>query len=113
MVEKTKEAEEYDTNIVVDTKEDFMEGVFGMLEFKVNGKYPYKGDQVCDLQRGFHSLHVCSDAVQLIIAGDAKVPLLRSVNVNEENWKMVTRVYKTIQYSPLQRKHFDFIKVNI
>ena len=26
---------------------------------------------------------------------------------------MVTRIYKTIQYSPVQRKHFDIIEVDI
>ena len=55
-LKKPNEAEEYNTKLVVDTKEGFMEDVFGMLEFNSSGKYPYKGDKVCDLQRGLHSL---------------------------------------------------------
>ena len=112
-LKKPKEDEEYYTNLAIDTKEGFMEDVFGMLEFNASGKYPYKGDKVCDLQRGFYSLYVYSDAVQPKIVGDAKVPLLRTVNVNEESWRMVTRIYETIQYSPVQRKHFDVIEVDI
>ena len=110
---KLKEAEEYHTNLVVDTKESFIEEVFGMLEFNASGKYPYKGDKGCDLQRRFHSLSVYSYAVQPIIVGDAKVPFLRSVNVNEESLRMVTRIYEMIPYSPIQRKHFDVIEVDI
>ena len=112
-LKKPKEAEEYNTNLVVDTKEGFMEDVFGMLEFNASGKYSYKGDKVCDLQRGFHSLYVYGDAVQPIIVGDATVLLLRSVNIKEESWKIVTRIYETIQYSPIQRKHSDVIEVDI
>ena len=39
--------------------------------------------------------------------------LLRSINVNEESWRMITRIYETIQYSPVQRKYFDVIEVDI
>ena len=51
-----------------------------------------------------------SDAVQPIIVGATKVPLLRSVNVNEESWRMITRIYEMIQYSPVQRKQFMLSK---
>ena len=48
-LKKTKEAEEYNTNLVVDMKESFMEDVFSILKFNTREKYPYKGDKVCYL----------------------------------------------------------------
>ena len=76
LLKKPNEDEEYHTNLYVGTKEGFLEDVFDILKFNTSGKYPYKGNKVCDLQRGFHSLYVYSDAVQPTIVGDAKVPLL-------------------------------------
>ncbi len=73
----------------------------------------YTGDNVCDLQRGFYSLYVYCDILEDVVVGDMKAPLLRTVNINGKDDKMVSRIYQTVQYVPVQRRQFDTIEIDI
>ena len=73
----------------------------------------YTGDNVCDLQRGFYSLYVYCDILEDVVVGDVKAPLLRTVNINGKDDKMVSRIYQTVQYVTVQRRQFDTIEIDI
>ena len=73
----------------------------------------YTGDRVCDLQRGFYSLFVYCDIVEDVVVGDVKAPLLRTVNIDGKDDKMVSRIYQTVQYVTVQRRQFDTIEIDI
>ena len=73
----------------------------------------YTGDNVCDLQRGFYSLYVYCDILEDVVVGDVKAPLLRTVNINGKEDKMVSRIYQTVQYASVQRRLFDTIEIDI
>ena len=73
----------------------------------------YTGDNVCDLQRGFYFLCVYCDILEDVLVGDVKTPLLRTVNINGKDDKMVSRIYQTVQYVTVQRRQFETIEVDI
>ena len=73
----------------------------------------YTGDNVCDLQRGFYSLYVYCNILEDVVVGDVKAPLLRTVNINGKDDKMVSRIYQTVQYVTVQRRKFDTIEIYI
>jgi hypothetical protein len=65
------------------------------------------------LQRGFHSLFVYCDIAEHVVVGDVKVPLLRTVNISGKEGVMISKIYQTVQYVPIQRKQFDTIEIDI
>ena len=64
----------------------------------------YAGDRVVDLRRGFYSLFVYFDIMEDMVVGDVKTPLLRTVNIDLKDNKIVSRIYKTVQYVSVQRR---------
>ena len=73
----------------------------------------YTGDRLVGLQRGFYSLFVYCDIVEDVVVGDVKAPLLRTVNIDGKDDKMVSRIYQTVQYMSIQRHQFDTIEIDI
>ena len=48
-----------------------------------------------------------------VVVRDVKAPLLRTVNINGKDDKMVSRIYQTIQYVSVQRRYVDSIEIDI
>ena len=71
------------------------------------------GSNVCDLQRGFYSFFVYCDAVEHVVVGDVKAPLLRTVNITGKEGLTVNRIFQMVQYVPVQRKQFSKIEIDI
>ena len=73
----------------------------------------YEGNGVCDLQRGFYSLFVYCDIVEQTVVSDVKILLLRTVNISGNEGLTVSRIYQTLQYTPVQCKQFETIEIYI
>lgn len=73
----------------------------------------WKANNVCDLNRGFYSMYVYCDVLEHVPVGDARVPLLRIVDVSGKSGETVHRIYDKMQYVPLQKKMFDSIEIDI
>ena len=81
------------------------EGSDGMVELIPKKAYSYTGTNVCDLLNGFYSLYVYCDVVEHVLIGDIKAPLLHTINVNGKKESMVNRIFQTVQYIPVGKKH--------
>lgn len=57
--------------------------------------------------------YVYCDLAQPTIVGDTKVPLLRTVNLDTGAKVVVSHIYTSPIYVPLQKKHFDSVEINI
>jgi hypothetical protein len=66
-----------------------------------------------DIRRGFCSLYIYCDVIEPVVVGDSKVPLLRTVNIDGAFGDIIHRSYTAPIYSPLQKKHFDTVEINI
>ena len=66
-----------------------------------------------DLEHGFHDLLIYCDIIQAQYVGDALVPLLRIVPVEEKDGQRVSKSFLRPQYIPVSRKQFETIEVNI
>jgi len=73
----------------------------------------YKGDKVCDINRGRTALYVYCDILEYTFVGDTKVPLLRIVPAEGQNGETIHRVFEEPRYIPLQKKNFDSIEIDI
>ena len=47
------------------------------------------------------------------MVGDVKARLLRTVNIDGKDDKMVSRIYQTVQYVSVQRRQFDTMEIDI
>ena len=73
-----------------------------------------KGHNVSDITAGIQSLYVYCDVLEMTALGDMMVPLLRIVPVSDEKYgSLVTKIYETLRYVPLQKKQFDSIEIDI
>ena len=70
-------------------------------------------DWVVDVTRGLHSLYVYCPLVEPRMVGDAQVPLLKIVPVEERDAEMVTRVFDPVQYCPLVLRRFQTVEIGI
>ena len=68
---------------------------------------PYVGD----ITASINTIYVYCDIVQPQVVGDANVKLLRSVPIDGEVGKVVTRNYNNVQYVPVQTKTFGDIEI--
>jgi hypothetical protein len=75
--------------------------------------YLYKGDKVCDINRGVTAIYVYCDILEYVPVGDTKAPLLRIVPADGQNGESIYRTFDEPRYIPLQKKHFDSIEVDI
>ena len=69
-----------------------------------------------DLEHGFHDLYVYCDIIQsqyTQYVGDALVPLLRIVPVEEKDGERISKSFIRPQYLPVSRKQIETIEVYI
>ena len=88
----------------------------GLVDFyfifvSLTDKGTFTGGNVCDLQRGFYLLFVFCDIIEKTVVGDSKVPLLRIVNINGKEGLRVSRIYLTVKYIPLRKRHFGTVEI--
>ena len=74
-----------------------------------NGHFP--GQKTIDLHKDFYSVFVYSDSVKQRPVGDAMVPLLRIVPVNEKKADVVHHICGKPQYIPLVRHQFNTVEI--
>ena len=60
-----------------------------------------------------HSIYVYCDLIEPRIVGDKMAQLLRVVPVEGRSGEMVTRIYENVHYTPLQRKSFETVEIDI
>ena len=60
-----------------------------------------------------HSVYVYCDLIEPRIVGDRMAQLLRVVPVEGRSGEMVTRIYENVHYTPLQRKSFESVEIDI
>lgn len=63
---------------------------------------------------GFETLYVYSDIVEMQLVGDVQAPLLRTVNITEEERALtVCKSFSNPHYLPVTRSHLDTIEIDI
>ena len=60
-----------------------------------------------------HSLYVYCDLLEPRVVGDRMTQLLRIVPATGESGEMVMRIYENGHYTPLQRKSFETVEIDI
>jgi len=75
--------------------------------------YVFKGNKVCDINRGVTAIYIYCDILEYVPVGDTKAPLLRIVPADGQNGESIYRVFEEPRYIPLQKKNFDSIEVDI
>jgi len=67
-----------------------------------------------DFSEGLTSIYVYCDVIEPVIVGDCKVQLLRTLPYRHEpNVEVFNHVFTNLVYTPVQKKHFDTLEVNI
>ena len=59
------------------------------------------------------SLFVYSDICQYSLIGDASAPLLRIVQVKNDDERMVTKTFPHVYYTPVSKRNFDTVEIYI
>ena len=57
--------------------------------------------------------YVYCDLIEPVVVGDTKVPLLRTVIIDGNTNQLINHIYNTPIYTPLQRKNFGTVEINI
>ena len=60
-----------------------------------------------------HSIYVYCDLIEPRVVGDSMTQLLRVVPVEGRSGEMVTRIYENVHYTPIQRKSFESVEIDI
>ena len=60
-----------------------------------------------------HSIYVYCDLIEPRVVGDRMAQLLRVVPVEGRSGEMVTRIYENVHYTPIQRKSFESVEIDI
>jgi hypothetical protein len=68
---------------------------------------------VADINRGFSSMYVHTDIVDVQFEGDVKVPLLGIINTEGKYGNNVHASFRNLQYVPVKVNAFETIEVNI
>ena len=68
---------------------------------------------VVDMAQGFHSLYLYTDLIDSQPVGNACVPLLRVIPLQQKHGEMVTTHFQNIYYMPLSKLMFDTIHMYI
>ena len=71
-----------------------------------NSKAPYLADYLS-------MAYVYCDIIEPTLVGDTKVQLLRTVKVDTKAQPLIYRTYTNPIYTPLQKKHFGTVEINI
>lgn len=73
-----------------------------------------KGEEPIDPHRNMHVFYVYSDVIQPVVVGHDQVPLLRTVEVPQnEGGGVVTKSYNPPHYLPLRSNDIEEIEINI
>ena len=75
------------------------------------GKGHFDAKKMMDLHKDFYSVLVYSDLVEQRPVGDAMVPLLYIVPVNEKKADIVHNTFEKPQYIPLIRHQFNIVEI--
>ena len=75
------------------------------------GKGHFVAKKMMDLHKDFYSVFVYSDLVEQRPVGDAMVPLLYIVPVNEKKADIVHNTFEKPQYIPLIRHQFNIVEI--
>ena len=70
-------------------------------------------EKEADIEHGLHDLYVYCDIIQPQYVGEALVPLLRIIPVEEKNGQRISKSLVRPQYVPVSRKQFESIEINI
>ena len=70
-----------------------------------------KSEYVTDIENGTHNLYIYCDLIEPVAVGNAKVPLLRIVQI--QKGPIVTTSYNQVFYYAVIRKIFGAVEVNI
>ena len=70
-------------------------------------------EKAYDVNAGINSLYVYCDILEHVPVGDTKAPLLRIVNAGGSSHEVVHLAFDKPRYSPLQKKNFDSIEIDI
>lgn len=110
---------EIDNKIGIAVTKDCQKTISPLLQHMLGFKgaiFPH-GDHVAnwvaDVTRGLNSLYVYCPLVEPRMVGDAQVPLLRIVPVEERDAEMLTRVFDPVQYCPLILSRFQIAEIYI
>ena len=60
-----------------------------------------------------HSIYIYCDLIEPRVVGDSMTQLLRVVPVEGRSGEMVTRIYENVHYTPIQRKSFESVEIDI
>jgi len=67
-----------------------------------------------DFTEGLTSIYVYCDVIEPVVVGDCKVQLLRTLPFrHDSNVEVFNHVFTNLLYTPLQKKHFGSLEVNI
>jgi len=67
-----------------------------------------------DFSEGLTSIYVYCDVIEPVIVGDCKVQLLRTLPYrHDSNVEVFNHVFTNLIYTPVQKKHFNTLEVNI
>lgn len=72
-----------------------------------------RGSRASDIDGGLHAMYVYCDVLEGVPVGDTSAPLLRIVDVEGMQGKMIHRLYENPRYVPLQKRCFDSIEIFI
>ena len=75
------------------------------------GKGHFVAKKMMDLHKDFYSVFVYSDLVEQRPVGDAMMPLLYIVPVNEKKADIVNHTFEKPQYIPLIRHQFNIVEI--
>ena len=84
-----------------------------MFGFRRVLRHSQRSRKPSDIRRGIYSLYIYCNICREIIVGDSKVDLLRIVPIQGEHGDYICKTYDSPTYTPLQRKNFNDIKIDI
>ena len=89
-----------------DEREDVM-NVFGLTNSVITLHNTYNTEVNCQ------SLFVYCDILEHVIIRNTKAPLLCSISISGKHGDIVREIYDKPMYVPIQKKHFESIKIDI
>ena len=95
----------------MDCAHSILEGNIPLKEKKRLGKYKEETKYPADIEDGTHNLSVYCDLIEPLALGNANVPLLRIVPINQG--PIVTTSYNQLFYYPVMRKILETVEISI
>ena len=109
----------YNQKIIIKTKDGVIvnlftkiSDLFGFNENEAIVTGIQKGSRVVDIN-SFHSMFLYSNIIEYHAVGDARAPLLRTVNVEGNPGEIINKTYDSPHYISLKQKLVDTIEIDI